>query len=51
MGIIRFKRLEQVLKKKYYKDFLKFMAGQTITLGGVIDYDFLRWINQMEVID
>ena len=48
---IKFKRIEQVLTKKAYKDFCKFMEGQTVSVEGVYEDDFLRWIQQLPVID
>ena len=51
MMAIKFKRIEQVLTKKAYKDFCKFMDGQTVSIEGVYEDDFLRWIQKLPVID
>lgn len=48
---MKFERFKEILKKKYYKDLLKFMAGQTVDENGVYECDFLRWFYKMEVID
>ena len=48
---IKFKRIEEVLTKKAYKDFCKFMEGQTCGMEGVYEDDFLRWIKRLPVID
>ena len=48
---IQFKRIKEVLKPKSYKDFLKFMEGQTVDERGVFEDDFLKWINEQEVTD
>jgi len=48
---ITFKRIEEVLTKKAYKDFMKFMTGQTVGIYGVYEDDFIRWINKLGVVD
>ena len=44
-------RLEEILKKKQYDDFMKFMEGQTVIEPGVFDDDFIRWVKKLPVID
>ena len=48
---IKFKRIERILTKKAFKDFMKFMEGQTVSLDGVYEDDLLRFIQELEVID
>lgn len=48
---IPFKRIKEVLKPKYYKDFNKFMEGQTVCVDGVYDDDFFRWLLKLEAVD
>ena len=48
---IPFKRLKQILKPKYYKEFSKWMEGQTIDMKGVYEHDFLRWVQRLPVTD
>jgi len=49
--VIPDKRLKEVLKPKAYADFMKWMEGQTVTMSGVYDHDFLRWILKQPIID
>jgi hypothetical protein len=49
--VISYSRAREILKTKYYKQFLKYMEGQTVVEGGVFDDDFLRWVKGMRVID
>lgn len=48
---MKFERLKEILKPKYYKDLVKFMTGQTIDEDGVYEDDFLRWFYKKGVID
>lgn len=48
---IKFERIKEILRTKHYKDFCKFMNGQTTSMTGVYEDDFLRWVNKMGVID
>jgi len=48
---IPFKRLKQVLKSKYYKEFSEWMEGQTTDMKGVYEDDFLRWVQELPVLD
>lgn len=48
---IPFKRIKEVLTAKAYKDFEKFMTGQTVCGEGVYDHDFIRWMKEWPVID
>ena len=48
---ISFERLKQILKPGYYKEFSKWITGQTVDIGGVYEHDFLRWVNELPVID
>ena len=51
------KRIEEVLKPKAYKNFCKFMQGQTVELGDdgssamIFEDDFLCWMKHLPVID
>jgi len=49
--MVTFKQLEKVLKKKYYREFVKWMEGQTVDEDGVYDDDILRWLEGQGVID
>tara|TARA_Y100000034_G_C6859671_1_gene391104 strand:- start:1297 stop:1449 length:153 start_codon:yes stop_codon:yes gene_type:complete len=48
---IPFKRLKQILKPKYYKEFEKWMHGQTMDEVGVYEDDFVRWVYGLPVVD
>ena len=48
---MKFERLKEILKAKYYKDLCKFMEGQTVDINGVYEDDFMRWFNKLPVID
>jgi hypothetical protein len=48
---MKFERFKEILKAKYYKDLMKFMAGQTVNEDGIYEGDFLRWFYEQEVID
>jgi hypothetical protein len=48
---IEFKRIEEILKPEYYKEFLEFLAGQTVSVDGVYEDDLLRFVNKLGVID
>lgn len=43
---IKMERLKKILKTKAYKDFLKFMVGQTCDVNGIYEDDFLRWVKE-----
>ena len=44
--VIKFKRLEDVLKPRYYKEFEKFMIGQIVDENGIYERDFVKWLNK-----
>ena len=48
---IKFKRIREVLKPKAYKEFCKYMDGQTVTSEGVPEDDFIGWMLKEEVSD
>lgn len=48
---MKYERFEQILKKKYYKELMKFMEGQTVNENEIYEDDFLRWFHKLEVID
>lgn len=48
---INFNRIKEILKPKYYKDFNKFMYGQTVCIDGIYENDFLRWIYKLPCVD
>lgn len=48
---MKFERLKEILKKKYYNDLMEFMVGQTIDEDGIYENDFMRWVNKMEVLE
>ena len=48
---MKFERLKEVLKAKYYKDLMKFMRGQTVGPSGIYEDDFMRWFYKLDVID
>ena len=52
---IKESRIKEVLKIKHWKDFSRFMHGQTVYIGkndiGISEDDFLKWIKKQEVID
>lgn len=48
---MKFERLKEILKAKYYKDLCKFMNGQTCDANGIYEEDFLRWFYKLGVID
>ena len=48
---IKFKRIREVLTKEAYEDFEDFITGQTVTMTGVYEDDFIRWINKLRVVD
>lgn len=48
---IKFERIKSILKAKSYKDFEKFMRGQTVDAEGVFEDDFIRWVKGLPVED
>jgi len=48
---ISFKRIKQILKPEYYKEFNNWMKGQTVDMEGVYEHDFLRWVQELPIID
>lgn len=49
---IYFKKLKQILKPKAYKDFMKYIYGQTTdTEGATYDHDFTDWVKGKEPMD
>ena len=43
--IVKDKRLKQILKPAYYKDFCEFITGQTTSdAEGCYEWDFLDWL-------
>ena len=51
MDEISFIRIKQILSKESYIDFSKFMSGQTTSMTGVYEHDFIRWVHKRPVID
>lgn len=54
--MVKEKRIEQVLKKKYLKEFKAWMTGQTVGINEdksieIYDQDFVRWLNDLQVVD
>lgn len=41
---IPFEQLEMELGKRKYKQFMKWMPGQTCPIGGVYKWDLERWL-------
>lgn len=48
---MKFERLKEILKEEYYNDLLQFLAGQTVTMDGMYEDDFMRWFNKQGVVD
>ena len=48
---IKEKRIKEILKPKVYKEFCKYMNGQTMDMEGIYDDDFLRFVKKLPVID
>ena len=48
---IGFDRIKSILNKESYKDFEKFMRGQTVDAEGVFEDDFIRWVKGLPVSD
>jgi hypothetical protein len=53
---MRLSRIKEILKAKSFKDFSKFMEGQTIELlkdgdSDIYEDDFMRWFNKSGVVD
>ena len=49
--VIKWGRIEELLKRTQYKNFCKFMEGQTVDANGVYEDDFLRFVKKQPVID
>jgi len=49
--IVTWKRLKKILTKEKYEEFSKWMTGQTCLDLGVYEHDFLRWVQEQEIID
>lgn len=54
--MVKLKRIKEVLNKKAYKSFEKFMRGQTMSFDKngdtiVYDDDFIRFIYKLPVVD
>jgi len=45
---IPFEQLEMVLGKRKYKEFMKWMIGQGVPIGGVYKRDLERWLNGVD---
>lgn len=48
---IKQERLKEILTPKALKSFDKYMNGQTYCDEGIYEWDFLRWVKKLEVID
>ena len=48
---MKFQRLKEILKAKYYKQLCKFMEGQTIDGDGVYEGDFMKWFYGLPCTD
>lgn len=48
---IPYEQLKMYLTKKEYKEFIKWMSGQTVPLGGVYQEDLERWLKGLPCID
>lgn len=48
---IKNERLKEILKPKAYKEFEEWMTGQTTSINGVYEDDFLRWVQKRQVVD
>jgi len=49
--VVPWKQIEEVLGKREYKKFCKFMQGQTVVEGGVFVWDLERFLNNKPIID
>ena len=47
---MKYDRLKQILKKKHFKELLKFITGHTTLVEEIHEWDFLRWFYEMEAI-
>lgn len=48
---IPFERIKEILNEKSYKEFCKFMEGQTVSEDGVPEDDFMRFVLKLRVVD
>jgi len=48
---IPFDRIEEILTNKAYKEFCKFMEGQTVSEEGVYEDDFMRFVLKLGIVD
>jgi len=48
---MKVERLREILKAKAYKDLMKVMRGQTMDADGIYEDDFMRWFEELEVVD
>lgn len=44
-------QIEFTLPKREYKQFCKWMSGQTCPIGGVYTWDFDRWMKELPNLD
>lgn len=50
-AVIPWKQIEEVMGKREYKRFNKWMIGQTVIEGGVYSWDLERFLNNQPIID
>lgn len=53
---IRIERIKEILKPAQYKQFIKWMRHQTIPIlddgtDGIYEWDLMRWIKELPIID
>jgi len=48
---IPFEQLKVILGKRKYKEFMKWMTGQTVRIDGVYKWDLERWLKGLPCID
>ena len=51
MECIPFEQLLEVMGKREYNKFMKWMTGQTMPIGGVYKSDLERYLKRLPVID
>lgn len=51
VACIPYEQLEITMGKKNYKEFMKWMFGQTVPIGGVYTWDLERWFIGLPCID
>ena len=46
MNVVPYEQLKEVMSDGEYKDFMNFMYGSTVPLGGVYRWDLEYWLNK-----